>query len=196
MKRIYRYLLMAVLAICLSIPALAAEAASIALLPLINNVQGDEIANQIYFKSAINAINAQKGFMLVENDKLTAAIDAAKIAGKVPSKAVLEKIAKDGNVDIVIAMELDKLDDITLYSSEGNMLQLALDGKAVAAVYDNYKQWCEDSGERSPYARRTWTAKVKENVTFENGATLESKPARVDDSTRLVRVFGICNVRD
>ena len=118
MKRIYRYLLMAVLAICLSIPAFAAEAASIALLPLINNNQGDEIANQFYFKSAINSINSQKGFMLVENDKLTAAIDAAKIAGKVPSKAALEKIAKDGNVDIVIAMELDKLDDITLYSSE------------------------------------------------------------------------------
>ena len=132
MKRIYRYLLMTVLALCLSIPALAAEAASIALLPLINNNQGDEIANQVYFKSAINAINAQKGFMLVENDNLTAAIDAAKIAGKVPSKAALEKIAKDGNVDIVIAMELDKLDDITLYSSEGNMLQLVLDGKAVA----------------------------------------------------------------
>ena len=77
MKKIYRYLLMAVLAICLSIPAFAAEAASIALLPLINNNQGDEIANQVYFKSAINAINAQKGFMLVENDKLPAAIDAA-----------------------------------------------------------------------------------------------------------------------
>ena len=68
--------------------------------------------------------------------------------------------------------------------------------RVIETVYGEYKQWCEDSGERSPYARRTWTAKVKENVTFENGATLESKPARVDDSTRLVRVFGICNVRD
>ena len=38
MKKIYRYLLMTVLALCLSIPAIAAEAASIALLPLINNV--------------------------------------------------------------------------------------------------------------------------------------------------------------
>lgn len=132
MKRIYRYFLMTVLAICLSIPAFAAEAASIALLPLINNVQGDEIANQVYFKSAINAINSQKGFMLVENDKLTAVINAAKIGAKVPTKSTLEKIAKDGNVDIVITMELDKLDDITLYSSEGNMLQLALEGKAVA----------------------------------------------------------------
>ena len=174
MKKMYRYLLMAVLAICLSIPAFAAEAASIALLPLINNVQGDEIANQIYFKSAINAINAQKGFMLVENDKLTAAIDAAKIAGKVPSKAVLEKIAKDGNVDIVIAMELDKLDDITLYSSEGNMLQLALDGKAVAynkitgefyqhRIYDD-KQVPEALTTRWDWTHEEWGRNVRAEI--------------------------------
>ena len=132
MRKIYRYLLMTILALCLSIPAIAAEAASIALLPLINNVQGDEVANQVYFKSAINAINAQKGFMLVENDKLTAAIEAANIAGKMPAKAALEKIAKEGNVDMVVAMELDKLESITIYSSEENKLQLVLDGKAAA----------------------------------------------------------------
>lgn len=132
MKKLYRYLLMTVLALCLSIPALAAEAASIALLPLINNVQGDEIANQVFYKSAIGAINAQKGFMIVENDKLTAAIDAAKIGNQVPDKATLAKIAKDGNVDIVIAVQLDKLSDTTIYSSEENELKLTLDGKAVA----------------------------------------------------------------
>ena len=174
MKKMYRYLLMAVLAICLSIPAFAADAASIALLPLINNNQGDEIANQVYFKSAINAINAQKGFMLVENDKLTAAIDAAKIAGKVPSKAALEKIAKDGNVDIVIAMELDKLDDITLYSSEGNMMQLVLDGKAVAyykitgefyqhRIYDD-KQVPEALTTRWDWTHEEWGRNVRAEI--------------------------------
>ena len=132
MKRIYRYLLMTVLALCLSIPAFAAEAASIALLPLINNVQGDEVASQVYYKSAINAINTQNGFMLVENDKLTAAIEAANIAGKMPTKATFEKIAKEGNVDIVVTMELDKLESITIYSSEENKCQLVLDGKAAA----------------------------------------------------------------
>ena len=174
MKKMYRYLLMSVLAICLSIPAFAAEAASIALLPLINNNLGDEIANQVYFKSAINAINAQKGFMLVENDKLTAAIDAAKIAGKVPSKAALEKIAKDGNVDIVIAMELDKLDDITLYSSEGNMMQLVLDGKAVAyykitgefyqhRIYDD-KQVPEALTTRWDWTHEEWGRNVRAEI--------------------------------
>ena len=85
MKKLYRYLLMTVLALCLSIPSLAAEAASIALLPLINNVQGDEIANQVFYKSAIGAINAQKGFMIVENDSLTAVIDSNENGNQVPS---------------------------------------------------------------------------------------------------------------
>ena len=135
MRKIYRYLLITILALCLSIPALAAEAASIALLPLINNVQGDQVANQVFYKSAISAINAQQGFMIVENDKLTAAIEGAKVGNRVPDKATLAKIAKEGKVDIVIAMQLDKLFDTTIYSSEENKLQLTLDGKAVA--YNN-----------------------------------------------------------
>ena len=134
MKKVLRYFLMTVMALCLSVPCFgtAAEAASVALLPLINNVEGDQLSNQIYYKSAIAAINAQKGFMIVENDKLTAAIDAAKIGKEVPTSAALAKIAKDGDVDIVIAMQLDKLEDLALYSSEENKLQLVLEGKAVA----------------------------------------------------------------
>ena len=42
MKKVLRYLLMTVLAICFTIPCLnAAEAATVALLPLVNNVEGD-----------------------------------------------------------------------------------------------------------------------------------------------------------
>ena len=111
MKKIYRYLLLTVLALCLSIPALGAEAASVALLPLICNVEGDTIASQVYFKNALNSINAQKGFVLVDNDQLTAAIEAAKLGREVPDQATMAKIAKDGNVDLVIAMQLDVLKD-------------------------------------------------------------------------------------
>lgn len=132
MKKIYRYLLMTVLALCLSIPALAAEAASIALLPLINNVQGDEIANQIFYKSAIGTINAQQGYTIVENDNLTAVIEANKNGNQVPSEAALKKIAKDGKVDIVIAVQLDVLEDKPVFPSNERMLELSMEGKAVA----------------------------------------------------------------
>lgn len=132
MKKVLRYLLMTVMALCISLPCLSAEAASVALLPLINNVQGDAAINQVFYKNAIAALNSSKGFVMVENDKLTAAIDAANIGDKVPGEATLAKIAKDGNVDIVIAVELDALSDTAIDSSEERKLQLDLQGYTVA----------------------------------------------------------------
>ena len=132
MKKIYRYLLLTLLALCLSIPALGAEAASVALLPLICNVEGDTIASQVYFKNALNSINAQKGFVLVDNDQLTAAIEAAKLGREVPDQATMAKIAKDGNVDLVIAMQLDVLDDKAIYDGNDDRLKLDLQGYAVS----------------------------------------------------------------
>ena len=131
MKKLYRYLLMTVLALCLSIPALAAEAASVVLIPLINNVQGDEIANQIFYKNAISAINAQQGYVIVDNDHVTAIIEANKNGKNVPTEAALQKIAKDAKVDIVISMQLDELYDEPMTPSNERMLKLTMRGKAV-----------------------------------------------------------------
>lgn len=142
MKKIYRYLLMTVLALCLSIPAIAAEAASVALVPLINNVQGDELANQIFYKNAIGAINAQPGYVIVDNDHVTAIIEANKNGNNVPNEATLKKIAKDAKVDMVIAVQLDELYDEPVFPSNERMVKLTMRGKAVAynAISDKYYQ--------------------------------------------------------
>lgn len=133
MKKILRYLVMTVMAVCFAIPGInAAEAASVALLPLINNVQGDELANQVFYKQAIAVMNKKKGFVMVENEALNKVIEANTVAGEVPSEAALKAIAEKGNVDIVIAMQLDVLDDEVIYSSQENKLQLDLQGYAVA----------------------------------------------------------------
>ena len=133
MKKVLRYLLMTVLAICFAIPGLnAAEAATVALLPLVNNVEGDEIANQVYYKQAINAIKAQPGFVLVENDQLTQAFENAKINTAGIDQKSLEKIAKDGDVDVVFAMQLDKLARKPLNRTGERVLKLELEGKAFA----------------------------------------------------------------
>ena len=133
MKKVLRYLLMTVLAICFAIPGLnAAEAATVALLPLVNNVAGDELANQVYYKQAINAIKAQPGFVLVENDQLTQAFENAKINTAGIDQKSLEKIAKDGDVDVVFAMQLDKLARKPLNRTGERVLKLELEGKAFA----------------------------------------------------------------
>ena len=131
MKIVLRYLVMTVLAICFAIPGLnAAEAATVALLPLVNNVGGDELANQVYYKQAINAIKAQPGFVLVENDQLTQAFENAKINTAGIDQKSLEKIAKEGDVDVVFAMQLDKLARKPLNRTGERVLKLELEGKA------------------------------------------------------------------
>ena len=86
MKKVLRYLVMTVMAICFAIPGInAAEAATVALLPLVNNVQGDELANQVFYKQAMAVLNSKRGFVMVENDKLTAVIEKETAAGTLPS---------------------------------------------------------------------------------------------------------------
>lgn len=133
MKKVLRYLVMTVMAICFAIPGInAAEAATVALLPLVNNVQGDELANQVFYKQAMAVLNSKRGFVMVENDKLTAVIEKETAAGTLPSESALQAIAKNGDADIVIAMQLDTLEDNVIMSSEENKLQLDLQGYAVA----------------------------------------------------------------
>ena len=162
MKKIYRYLLLTVLALCLSIPALGAEAASVALLPLINNVAGDTIASQVYFKSALSSINAQQGFVLVDNDQLTAAIEAAQLGREVPDQATLAKIAKAGNVDLVIAMQLDVLKDEAIYDANDDRLKLDLQGYAVSynkltGEYDKHRIFDDKEIPAALASRWDWT---------------------------------------
>lgn len=110
----------------------SAEAANVALLPLINNVEGNELASQVYFKEALNALNGQAGFILADNDNLTAAIEVEKLGNKVPDEKALARIADNGKVDIVIAMQLDKLNDTAIRLSEGDFMKLDIQGQAVA----------------------------------------------------------------
>ena len=134
MKKVFRYLLMTIMTLCFSLPCFnAVEAASVAIFPLINNVEGgDDLANQVFYKEAINTLKYEKGFVMVENDRLTAAFDAAMITGDVPDKATLAKIAKDGGVDIVFCMELDDLEYKSARRVGEVVYKLDMEGEVVA----------------------------------------------------------------
>ena len=144
MKKVLRYLLMTVMALCISIPCLSAEAASVALLPLINNVEGDQVENQVFYKIAIASMNKTKGFVMVENDRLTAAIEAANVGNEVPGELAMAKIAKDGKVDMVLAIQVDVINDIPIPSSEEEKLKMDIQGyvasyNALTGVYKKEK---------------------------------------------------------
>lgn len=131
MKKILQYFILTIMTVCFSLPAFSsAQAATVALLPLVNNVKGDELAGQIFYQEAIGTLNNYPEFMMIENDKLTAAIEKAAMT-KAIDEAALRSIAKDGDVDVVIAMQLDALDDTVIDSSEERTLQLDLEGYTV-----------------------------------------------------------------
>lgn len=133
MKKVLRFLVMTIMAVCFAVPGVnAAEAASVALLPLVNNVEGDELANQVFYKQAMAVMNSKRGFVMMENDTLNAVIEKEVPAGQLPTEAAMKAIAEQGNVDIVIAMQLDTLEDNVIQSSEENKLKLDLQGYAVA----------------------------------------------------------------
>lgn len=186
MKKIYRYLLMTVLALCLSIPALAAEAATVALVPLINNVQGDEIANQIFYKNAISSINAQQGYTIVDNDHVTAIIEANKNGNNVPTEAALKKIAKDAQVDIVIAVQLDELHDDPVFPSNERMVKLTMSGKAVAynsitGKYYQHKIYSDKEIDETLTSRWDWVhEELGYAVRHEMNRILQVKKIMVD----------------
>ncbi len=133
MNKVFRYLMMTVLAACFCTATFSsAEAASVALIPLINHVEGDELAGQVFYKSAIAALNAKKGFVMVDNDTLTSVIEANTTKGVLPTEGQLAKIAKEANVDIVIAVELDECDDIGIAQSEEDKLKMNIKGHSLA----------------------------------------------------------------
>ena len=135
MQNLLRRALLALCLLCFSLPGLRAEAATVALLPLFNNA-GNEDAGQIYFQCALEKTKELGDFELVDNDRLNAAIDevfaAENIAAEVPGAAALQKIAEQGGADIVLIMQLDRLEDKVKHSSKVRMKKLDLRGRTAA----------------------------------------------------------------
>lgn len=132
MQKILRYLVMTLVAVCCCLPAFASEAARVAALPLINNVEGDTIVSQSYYNEVIKSLKYQPGFVYVNGKETKAAIEAVELGKELPAPAVLAEVAAKGGADIVFAMQLDKLSDTVLDNSQDRMLQLDMKGKAMA----------------------------------------------------------------
>ncbi|MCD8175156.1 MAG: hypothetical protein LUD41_04355 [Phascolarctobacterium sp.] len=138
MKKALRYLLLVTLALCFSVPCFSrAEAASVALLPFINNVEDKEKHDaqdlgKVYYENAFAVLNSKPGFLVVEDDTLLNALEKNMVAGQMPTEAQMRRIAIDGNVDIVIAMEIDYFDVTIRRGGEDDMLQMNCEGWVTA----------------------------------------------------------------
>lgn len=132
MKKIFRMFFMAVMAVCLSITgAQAAEAASVALLPLVNHTE-NETAGQVFFREALDILKMKPGFVLMDNEKISKAAAANTVSGVLPGETALKHIADEGGVEIVICCELDKMAKKVIPSSQERTMVMQLSGKMTA----------------------------------------------------------------
>ena len=152
MKNFFNYVLLALVTVCFALPLGGrAEAAKVAVVPLANHVAGDELAGTIYMQEVVlEAIGSENGLADY-------------------SKAALEKVAQATGADVVVAMQLDKLDAKRMPQRKEATLKMDLRGKfaslnTVTGAY--YYKDLRDTRtiEEAVTVRGDWEHEVLQNV--------------------------------
>ena len=154
MKKFFNYVLLALVTICFALPLGGkAEAAKVAVVPLANHVAGDELAGTIYMQEAL-ALFRYPEFDLLGEDVVLEAI---------------EKVAQATGADVVVAMQLDKLDAKRMPQRKEATLKMDLRGKfaslnTVTGAY--YYKDLRDTRtiEEAVTVRGDWEHEVLQNV--------------------------------
>jgi len=168
MKKFFNYLLLALVTVCFALPLGGkAEAAKVAVVPLANHVAGDELAGTIYMQEAL-ALFRYPEFDLLGEDVVLEAIGSENGLADY-SKAALEKVAQATGADIVVAMQLDKLDAKRMPQRKEATLKMDLRGKfaslnTVTGAY--YYKDLRDTRtiEEAVTVRGDWEHEVLQNV--------------------------------
>lgn len=132
--KIAKYFAMAAVAAGLALPCFnTAEAANVALLPLINNVVERDDLNSIYYDRAVEATKNAVEYDIVESSELDKAVETYIKGNALPDKDACEKIASEGNVDVIFIMQADKLGHSDRgMSSKADVTNLYFHGKLIA----------------------------------------------------------------
>lgn len=125
---------MAAIAAGLMLPTFnSAEAANVALLPLINNVIEREDLGAIYYDRAVEATKMMDGFDIVESAELDKAVEKNIKANSLPDQVACQNIASEANVDYIVMMQVDQLEIDQKYGAgAGDYVILKLRGRFVS----------------------------------------------------------------
>lgn len=129
MLKSLRNLFMAIVAVCCFVSFTSiTEAASIALLPLVTNVERAEDAREYYYTNAVQCIKNAEGYSLVDNDELAVVVDKNIGDNLLPNAEQMKNIANQAGVDIVVATALDVLGSRETYALDNDTITLDLQG--------------------------------------------------------------------
>jgi len=133
--KVLKYLCMAALML-ISTAAIKVEAATVAVIPLINKVEfntveEERVPNTIFIREAVEILKKKPGYMLCENARLRHAIEENVDPYKLPTREQLSAICKKGNVDIVFAMELTDYDYDIINSTDTRVMKMRVKANMV-----------------------------------------------------------------
>lgn len=163
--KVLKYLCMAAV-LLFSAAALKVEAATVAIIPLINKVEfntveEERVPNLIFINEAVNILKKKPGYTLSENARVRHAIEDNVDPYKLPTREQLAAICKKGNVDIVFAMELTDYDYDMLDVGRTDSRTMKMRVKANMVTYNRLtgeyvKKPCVDDSEIDEVFSSRW----------------------------------------
>lgn len=132
MKKALSFLLMSALMAFCALP-LKTEAATIALLPMVNNVVDYPDLNSTYYTRAFEAVNGNSNWEMVDSEDIEKYAKESIPSGQLATEQDLRKIAEKSNIDMVMALKLDILDSKYVHSKEDYQV---LDMQGVCVAYN------------------------------------------------------------
>lgn len=135
MKKFFRFLVVAALACFFAVPAMSrAEAAKVAVLPLINMEQEENNASAIFMKQAVEYFK-YPSYELVGDEILEPILkkENYKVAGqKGPNEGMLRRIMNESKADIIIMMRLTELEEDSDNRGKEMLQKLEIEGEVMA----------------------------------------------------------------
>ncbi len=177
-------MMMAVMSIMLVLPV-KTEAATVTVLPLVNNVAEYSDMNATYYANAFDAVKDIKGWEMVDSEEIEKYTKDSVQEGQIAGKDVLKEIAEKANVDVVIAMQLDTLKERYVHSQEDYLL-LNMQGVCLSynRINDKFvKHDFSEEGRFEPTEGNRWDWKRQEfskAVKREINRTLGKKKISVE----------------
>lgn len=135
MKKFFRFLVVAVMACFFVAPAMnQAEAAKVAVLPLVNLEEEENRAGAVFIKEAVEYFK-YPAYDLVGDEILEPILtkeNYAVVSKQGPNQAMLNRIMKASGADIVIMMRLNQLTDDSDYRGKEMMQKLVVKADVMA----------------------------------------------------------------
>lgn len=176
--KLFKYLAMSAMTAFLALPVNnTVEAATVALLPMVNNVVDREDLSSIYYDRAVAAIKLNPELEIVESEELDKAIEKNVGKMQLPDKAACEAIAQAAGVDYIFIMQADEMILVEPVATTVDMVTLKYKGRcasysAVTGKYINKNIMEEDKVPGATMARYDMMGKQ-----FGNSVTREIKKA-------------------